>query len=464
MAYEDLTGKTVGKYKCIEMVGKRSNGVPIYKCECKDCGWIGDVIYSTIIDSDNHPKCAHKWNYNDWIGKDIGRYHVISIDHVEEVPFGTSHYQRYYFNVMCNRCGMPAIITDNDIKKDMKNTNLNAITKCSHNVDESKIVGMQFGKYKITKNMGRVNGRIIVEAVCTKCGFVKTYRINDLKDRANDNQEICTHKYTWDQEKERERSGEVIADKGISGTTMGKYSVIQFLKRDEYGHRIYYVHCNRCGWEGNMVDHNILASKDKINCVHHTPSNIWSTARLGYIYDAMVDRCYNPHNVNYPNYGAKGIGVCPEWYDPNDPNNYIGKRNFNKFAVTHGFTDSLSIDRIDPARDYSPNNVQFVTRKYNSIFRANVEVIHIIGNGIDIPATISGWGKILNIADGFLRRTFNPSLYPDSAMRYYYMVSYIVNALQPNSLPGSFVYKVYFEKPIGYDFKTSFDLYPTKKE
>ena len=53
MPYEDLTGKTVGKYECIEQLGKRSNGVPIYYCKCKDCGWEGNVIYSTIMDSPN---------------------------------------------------------------------------------------------------------------------------------------------------------------------------------------------------------------------------------------------------------------------------------------------------------------------------------------------------------------------------------------------------------------------------
>lgn len=29
----------------------------------------------------------------------------------------------------------------------------------------------------------------------------------------------------------------------------------------------------------------------------------------------MVDRCTNPENANYHNYGGRGIKVCPEWRD-----------------------------------------------------------------------------------------------------------------------------------------------------
>jgi hypothetical protein len=56
----------------------------------------------------------------------------------------------------------------------------------------------------------------------------------------------------------------------------------------------------------------------------------------------MKDRCYNPKNIRYQCYGGRGITICEEWLAP-----YYGYKNFKKWALSHGYRDDLSIDRID---------------------------------------------------------------------------------------------------------------------
>jgi hypothetical protein len=66
----------------------------------------------------------------------------------------------------------------------------------------------------------------------------------------------------------------------------------------------------------------------------------------------MVKRCYSHNNAKYKSYGAKGIGVCDAW-----------REDFNQFVADIGPRPSLeySLDRIDNAGWYEPNNVRWAT-------------------------------------------------------------------------------------------------------
>jgi hypothetical protein len=77
--------------------------------------------------------------------------------------------------------------------------------------------------------------------------------------------------------------------------------------------------------------------------------------RLVQCYKHMKRRCYDPNNKDYYNYGAKGILICDEWLSDSN--------TFCKWALETGYKEDLTIDRIDGAKGYNPDNCRWANAK-----------------------------------------------------------------------------------------------------
>lgn len=109
----------------------------------------------------------------------------------------------------------------------------------------------------------------------------------------------------------------------------------------------------------------------------------------------MKQRCYNSKSTRYKWYGALGITVCDEW-----KNDFL---TFYNWAITHGYKDGLTIDRIDSTKNYSPNNCRFITMSAQQRNKSSNKRITYNGE----IKSVQEWAEKLNIKPSTLRARFN---------------------------------------------------------
>lgn len=122
-------------------------------------------------------------------------------------------------------------------------------------------------------------------------------------------------------------------------------------------------------------DHIYRNETISCGCLHYTKKYSNFDKRLYRIWVQMKQRCSNPHTREYRNYGARGISVCDEWI-----NDYAA---FHDWAVHNGYSDELSIDRIDNNLGYTPQNCRWATQAEQANNKRNTQFVDF--NGIKTP-------------------------------------------------------------------------------
>lgn len=97
----------------------------------------------------------------------------------------------------------------------------------------------------------------------------------------------------------------------------------------------------------------------------------------------MRDRCTNPENEAYENYGGRGISVCDRWLN-----------DYDAFVEDMGIREAgMTLDRIDNDGNYEPKNCRWATRAEQAVNRSsNHELTH---NGK--TQTVTEWSAEIGV-------------------------------------------------------------------
>lgn len=188
----------------------------------------------------------------------------------------------------------------------------------------------------------------------------------------------------------------------LTGQKFGKLTVIEENGRGKRGEVLWLCVCD-CGNKRNKSA-SFLRKKSTFSCgcekkeaakkaftshgLSQTPTyNVWQS---------MKDRCLNPKNCVYHNYGARGIKVCDRWIN-----------SFENFYSDMGEKPKhLSIERIDNNGDYEPSNCRWATAREQCANRRRSSHVTIDGE----TKNISEWSRVSGIGRSTIRRRFDAGI------------------------------------------------------
>lgn len=187
----------------------------------------------------------------------------------------------------------------------------------------------------------------------------------------------------------------------LTGKRFGRWTVLNRVPHNDKDNKVLW-HCKcDCGAEREINSGSLLSGNSKsCGCLKNENTSIrvrthgMSSTRLFHIWQGIRKRCNNPNSATFKHYGGRGISVCEEWerFEP-----------FRDWALASGYSDELTIDRIDVSGNYEPSNCRWATQKTQKNNKRNNHYMSFRGE----THTMAEWSEILQIPYSTLNRRKN---------------------------------------------------------
>lgn len=147
-----------------------------------------------------------------------------------------------------------------------------------------------------------------------------------------------------------------------SGMKFGMLTAVKEAGKDNRGNSLWLFKCD-CGSEKIMKRSSVAAGEAKsCGCkkrkgleIGRKPKHGMSKTRIYRCWQSMKRRAGGKTERYKRDYLDRGIAVCEEWKNDFFP--------FYEWAITHGYSDDLTLDRIDNDGNYEPSNCRWATAK-----------------------------------------------------------------------------------------------------
>lgn len=141
----------------------------------------------------------------------------------------------------------------------------------------------------------------------------------------------------------------------ITGKRFNDLVVIERMENAKGGVTVWKCQCD-CGNITTVRGSNLKnGSVKSCGCrIHksHNATHRMSKTRLYREWALIKSRCFNKNIKSYKDYGGRGIKMCNEWADSFE--------TFRDWAYQSGYTDELTIERVDHDGDYCPTNCTWI--------------------------------------------------------------------------------------------------------
>jgi hypothetical protein len=184
--------------------------------------------------------------------------------------------------------------------------------------------------------------------------------------------------------------------------------------------KYYEFSCPHCGAIFTAIYNNVQkGNTTSCGCLgnNHYKTHGMASHPIYNRWRGILTRCYDENAISYPNYGAKGIGVCERWHKFENFLEDMGK-------IPEG---NFTIERKDNFKNYEPNNCEWVHVSQQAKNRGSFNKVFVYNGETKI---LKDWARCLGINYSTMhKRIYRGGLRFEDAIKY----SQYLNEINPET-------------------------------